>query len=322
MAEAVFPHYFDYPDARNLSLPDIANSLLAQERLVRFAAEILEKSIDGLTIDKVIVRLEYASNGSLKEAFFVGLFATFQKDLEKATPEVIQSLTGYEVPEKYSTLVTVLVFVVAVYGAQYIIDRLKKKSEKPDALRPSAISGNYNTYISIAAEKLEIPGKQLERVVAQVASGANRRSVSRAAIDFFRPAKRGGDGRISPRGLPEISAEAVGEFPSEAALSELEDAPETEVLPNAVLEVRAMDRDKRNQGWAGKLHVDGLDRRAPLTLYPTVDASSLSACSRALVDVLVEFKPAPGEHRIVSRIHVLKVHRCLEEAQPLPPTPP
>jgi hypothetical protein len=168
---------------------------------------------------------------------------------------------------------------------------------------------------STPADKLEIPPERLKQVVEQVGSGANRRTIARAAIDLFRPAKRRGNSRIVPIGAPEISAEAVAEFPNEAALAKLDDETETEVLPGVAIEIRAMDRDKRNQGWAGILQVDGLDRRAPLSLFETVDAASLSACARALIDALVEFKPAPDGHKIVSRIHILRVHRCLEEAQ-------
>lgn len=103
------------------------------------------------------------------------------------------------------------------------------------------------------------------------------------------------------------------EFPNEAALAELATGTEIEPYTGVTLEIRATDRDKRAQGWAGILDVDGLEkRRVPITLFPTIDVAALAQCARARVDAMAEFKEI-GDERVLIRIHVISVHECIDQ---------
>jgi hypothetical protein len=152
MAEAIFPHLIEYPEAEQLTLSDVANTLIAHEKLVRIAGQILENSVDGLTVERIVIRLDAVAIGSLKEAFFVALIATYQEDLQKGVPELIEALTGIDVPDKYNSVITLLILVIMIYGAQYIVQRLAKKSGAEKQTTAPLISGNYNTYISLTAD--------------------------------------------------------------------------------------------------------------------------------------------------------------------------
>jgi hypothetical protein len=321
LSEAVFIHRLDYPESDLYTLKDVANTLLAHEKIIKLVGQVLEKSVDGIEVRRIQIRLDKVEMGSLKEAFFVALITVYQTDLQNGMPELIEALTGTAVPDRYKSVVTLLVLVILIYGAQYIVQRLSKKKNGDDSPPAPAIQGSYNTYISLTARTLNITDDRLSEAVADVAS-KNKRPLTRATIDLLRPAKRGGGTRITSPGLPEIPAEAIAEFPSEAALVDLEDDTETEVFQGAILEIRAMDKDKRAQGWAGILQADGLDameRRASVSLMPTVDAVLLATCSRALIDAMVEIKAIDGGERAVSRIHVLRFVRCLRAADPAPP---
>lgn len=317
MTEAVFKHSLTYPDYSKPSLTEIANTLIAHEKLAALIGEVLEKAVDGIKVESVRIELEQAELGSLHEHFFVALFVFFQKDLEKDLPDVIEALTGVQVPERYDTLVTVLFLLLLFWGSRYVTARVRRREEAgPAPPPPPAVQGDYNTYVHIAAGQLNVPPERIEQAVEAVATKGNRRqTLSRAAVDLFRPAKRGGNGRIVPAGTPEVSQAAIEEFPNEAALADLGRETEIEPYAGVVLAIRATDRDKRAQGWAGILEVDGLEkRRVPVTLYPTIDVASLAQCERARVDAMAEFKDIGEDERLLIRIHVIVVHECLDRS--------
>lgn len=314
MSEMTFRHSIAYPNAAHPTLTDIANTFIAHEKLVVLLAELLERFLDGVEIKSIKIELERAEVGSIYEHFLVALFLVFQKDLEKDVPDVIEALTGHRVDGRFDTLVTVLLFVLLFWGARYLGSRVMRKSapEAPTAV-PPAIQGDYNTYVHIAADQLNISPEQLERAVEKVAQGNKRQTLGRAAADLFRPAKRGSDGRIVAEGIPEVSPAAIAEFPNEAALADLGRDTEIEPYQNVVVEIRATDREKRAQGWAGILEVEGLERRVPIILFPTIDMTALAQCRRARVDAMVETKSIGEDERVPVRIHLIAVHECLDQ---------
>ena len=211
-----------------------------------------------------------------------------------------------------------VLLLLRFWGVRRITGRAKSKDSGAFEPATPAIQGDYNTYINIAAGQLEVAPERVARAIEEVAAHGNQRqTLIRAAIDLFRPAKPGGNGRIVPGGTPEVSREAIIEFPNEAALADLTRETAIENYTGVVLSVRATDRDKRAQGWAGILEVDGLEgRRVPVTLFPTIDVAALAQCERARVDAMAEFSKIDEEERLLIRIHVIAVHECLDRANP------
>jgi hypothetical protein len=200
-----------------------------------------------------------------------------------------------------------VLFVIALYaGVRLLVDRTKRnKVAGGEGVR---LEGDYNTYINIAAERLSVTPVEVRRAVDRAVSKARIPSVARAAIDLFRPAKRGGDGRMVPRGLPEISRESVREFPSDLAFAELERDTVPIAIPYGELRIRATDRDKLDKGWAGKIEFEGaMTRRLPLVLAPGVDPDSLAARDRAPVEAILESKVSEDGRTKPYRIHVMRL---------------
>ena len=127
------------------------------------------------------------------EHFLVALLVVYQKDFDKEVPEVIEALTGYKLDERFDTLVTVVLLLLLFWGARYVTTRVTRKDAPDDAGAslpvPPAIQGDYNTYINIAADKLSVTPERINDVVEAIAKGPRRQTLSRAAIDFFRPAR-------------------------------------------------------------------------------------------------------------------------------------
>lgn len=309
MPEVIFSHGIDYPDASEVTLTEIANTLISHEKLSPILARLFENLIDGVTVDRVQFSLERLERSSLKEAFFVALLLVYQKDLEKEVSTVIEAITGQQVGERFDTLVTVLVMILLFYGGNYIINRLSKKDSKDGTV----VLGDFNVYVDLAGSILGVSRERVIAAVERAVSGRKKRTVGRAAIDFFRPAKRGKGGRIAPRGTPEISEETVRKFPSEAALSELGSDSEPEPYTGVRVEIRATDRDWQRRGWYGIVREDGFpDQRVSMVLYPTVDANALADSHLVRADILAEWDDADAEEPRLLRFHVLAVHERLK----------
>ncbi|MDO8422319.1 MAG: hypothetical protein Q7S99_09165 [Parvibaculum sp.] len=107
-----------------------------------------------------------------------------------------------------------------------------------------------------------------------------------------------------------VSKGAVEEFPTEAALSELDDKNDTEPFLGVEVEIRATDRDKRGKGWAGIIHEDGF-KRLPMDLYPTIDPEIVASAKIVRADVLVEYTPTKDGTQKPVRFHLLVVHEVL-----------
>ncbi len=304
MAETKFHHEVFYPDASSVRLSDIAHTLIAYDKLSPILSELIEELVDGTQVKKLEFQLSKLEAGSLSEAFFVALLIAYQPQLEGEIPEMIEALTGIEVGERFDTLVTVLVLVLVFYGGRYIVGRLRPNGSQTG----SRIQGDYNTYVNLAGSIIGATPEAVEQAVENAVQGNKKRTVGRAAIDFFRPAKRDGGGRIQPRGTPEISKETVDDFPNEAALSDLQEEAEPEPFTRVKVEIRATDRDWQKKGWYGIIREDGFPgKRSSMILYPTVDANALAESHTVLADVLVEWDEASSERKL-KRFHLLTVH--------------
>ena len=306
MQELRFQHGIYYPDNHDVPLSDIAATLLAHERLLPVVADALENLVPGLTIDGRKILLERIERSSLNEAFFVALFVAYQKDLERQVPALIETATGIHVSDQYDSIVTVLFLIALYYGAQAIFGR-GKKSSKSDPV-PVSITGDYATYVNIAAEQLATDPASVKAAFDKAVGKKRIASVQRAAVDLFRPAKRGGNGRILPRNVPPISAQTVADFPDAIALAELDDDIVPVHLPRATLHIRATDRDKTDKGWAGRIECEDVrTKRLPIRLAPGIDPDRLAGLHEPEVEAFLESRFKEDGTTKPVRIHVFRV---------------
>ena len=155
-----FDHEITYTTEKDVPVTTIVESLLANERLVHFAASVLADCIQGFSIQSVSVRVAQISNSSpLREILAVTLVATFQNDLEKEIPHLIQQVTGVAVPNDYKTLVTVLVMIGAIYGVSTLFSRIFPDKE------PLELKKELDRHIEYATKQLGISSGELKRRV-------------------------------------------------------------------------------------------------------------------------------------------------------------
>ncbi len=156
-------------------------------------------------------------------------------------------------------------------------------------------SGEGNTTININDSILLSAGNNLtidKETVDQILSTeiAKRQSSAKAVAKVFGPAKRheGTKFKVGGSNGVEIPAEIVKAVPP---LEAIRNKPESSAqdFDQVKVDFAAMDRDRKNRGWAAVLPkaLPGAGRRLPVTLADTVNPTELMYAKDAVVDLSV-----------------------------------
>lgn len=300
MPELLLTHHLTYDISGDASVSDVANSLLANERMIRFSSMILEECIEGFHVDSVNVKVKQVTHQSpLKELLAFALVVTFQEDLAKEVPPFIEGLLGTDIPDQYDHLVTVLTMILAIYGVSHTYKRIF-----PDKT-PEKLQGDYDKLMIVAGDYINIPPENLKNTIADKFKGGLLRPLQTASLNYFRPAKKensqivGLDGNV-------ISSDAVAESPSEIDLAG-EDDLDTYPLQNVAIEIRATDLDRKKQGWAAVVN-DVTKKRLKMEIYPTVDIQNLIGKTEIKGDIIVVNKRDSGGDYLPNMYHLVKMN--------------
>lgn len=300
MAEIFFEHNITYDLKGNASVSDVASSLLANERLVRYASMVLEDCIDGFKVDLIDIKVNKVTHNSpLAEALVGLLIVTYQRDLVREVPPIIEHFLGVKVSDKYKTIVTVLAMAIAIYGAS-----AASKAIFPDR-DTSNLDKDYKTLTYIAGDYISMPQARIEYSISNNLSGPLKPQAKRTGIDFFRPSKKEGVGILGPMGL-KISKEAVQEVPNDFDLT-LEDDIEQYPLQNVTIEIRALDKDRKKQGWYAVVQ-EVTKKRLKMQIYPTIDPNSIFGMDSIKGDIIVVNKRAADGDFQPSMYHLVKIN--------------
>ncbi len=300
MAEVIFDHQVTYDIKGNASVADVANSLLANERLMRYAGIILEDCIDGFKVESIDVKVSKVTHNSpLAEALIGILIVAYQRDLVKEVPPIIEHFLGVKVSDKYKTIVTVLSMAIAIYGAS-----AAAKAVFPDK-ETTNLDKEYKALTYIAGDYISMPQARIEHSISTNLSGPIKQQVKKTGIDFFRPSKKEGVEILGPMGL-KISKEAVQETPSDFDMS-LEDDLEQYPLQDVIIEIRAQDKDRKKQGWYAVIN-DVTEKRLKMQIYPTIDPNSIFGRDSIKGDVIVVNKKNTDGSYQPSMYHLVKIN--------------
>ncbi len=246
----------------------VAKSLLANERLIHESLRILEGLETGFQISSVQISVAKLSNESpLKEFMAIALIGAYQHDLEKEVPQLIQTLTGHHIPDGQATVVTVLVFLVALYLIDAAIERLMPgKSVK-------AIKAEYEEKIHLAAKMLSLAPERIEEVICARFDNGRNKSLVNKVYDFFSPAKIESGTEIVAGKDVSIKTAAIQEIPSTLDVEQLE-AANSYPLDAAVIEIHRADRDENKHGWRAIIQ-DVSDKKIRMELDPSINPDEL-----------------------------------------------
>ncbi|PIW29172.1 MAG: hypothetical protein COW30_05530 [Rhodospirillales bacterium CG15_BIG_FIL_POST_REV_8_21_14_020_66_15] len=279
--EIHLPHEITYDFDEQATVEEVAKSLLAQERLVREAVAIFASCFDGLEVTSTKVTFVSVSQESpLKEILAAAIFLQYQSDLVIEVPSLIRDLTGVEVPSEYHTLITVFVLVAAIYGASYLYERFSKRGSA------SALPKEYERLIQAAADAINVSPTVVEEAVERRLGKGRKRSIARAARDFFAPAQRHKARSIKSARDLEIGSDVIGEVPSDIDIESFEAETDSYLMENVAIEFQAHDLGGLKRGWAAVVP-EVSESRKSMHIDPSVNVEAIFTKKEARGDVIV-----------------------------------
>lgn len=276
--EFVIPHQATYEFEGRASVPEIAKSLLAQDKLFRDAILVLEQCFPNLKVESVRIDIREVTQSSPFRTFMTAsVLAVYASELGEDMPDILDTLFGVNVPDTYDSWVSVIILLIAIYG----IDRLRSKLFPADGDR--ALDAEKERLLTAAADQASVTKGTMREAVETVV-GKRPGTVGRAALDFLAPAKRH-KARSIKTGRELISEQAIEAVPSDLDLAQYEPASKVEPLEGAIVKFRAHDLDK-GKNWAATIEDVSPDRR-PLHLAPDISVEPLFGKRAVKADVLV-----------------------------------
>lgn len=305
-SRANFTHAVTYTNDGKIPVSEVAESLLANENLIKLTIPLLEKLYPGLVIETVEVNFKSASHDSpLSETFGITLFSTFQEDLERDVPEIIEHLTGKEIPENFNSLIAIAAFLALYHGSSYLFSRFKGgKSE--------AIESGLTNIINVAGDYINMDPEKVRAATKEVYTGTRLQSLAKAVKGVILPAKRDANAKIIGNSQIEFDREAVKDFPSDIDFEYEDDQEITANLQKVKISLRATDIDKNNSGWAGTIK-NISDNRLKMEVYPTIDLKKLHGKKSIVGDVILISKKQPNGSYRPSSFHLIKIHEPIKK---------
>ncbi|TIO14918.1 MAG: hypothetical protein E5X86_22620 [Mesorhizobium sp.] len=298
--ERRFSHFVEYKEGTS-SIDEVIENLKAQKKLLEEGVKLIDAALANFQLDEVKIRVLKAGSGSLITDFMVYVYGSYQTDIQDAIVGGIEELFGAEIPEKYETLVTLATLAVTYFVARYAYDAVRAR--RPNRPPSVYIDGDYHQVINLVSERLQLPESEIENALHATVPAPRRRQLIRQVTKFLRPRDDGRPTRIEVKGYGEIPPDAISEYPTDGELAEIDDTRNIDI-PNALLDIRATDKDRNNTGWAAVIVGDKRFRkRLQMDLYPTVDTEKLSKLDRVRGNIIVE-----GERRQDGAFRAKKIH--------------
>lgn len=278
------PYSVVYTTDSEVPLAIVAKNLLAHEALIKETVKIIDRVYPQVqvSLQSVIVR-SVSQESPLKEFLLVGMFLTFQENLESEVPDLVEKITGIDVPDSADTLITVLVVMIASYIASNAIDRIFPGKDTK-MLRQS-----YERKIEMLSENHGIDATKIDAYLENEYRKEQPKSLVRRVAAFFKPAMVDGNANIeSPSGEILASWDAIREIPIEldTATPEGRSYPMEEVF----VEVHRSDRDQNRYGWRAVIPAIS-SKKVRLELHHELAPQDLYGVESLKGDVAVREEP-------------------------------
>ncbi len=282
-------HGIEYDVDAPVAVEDLIKSLEANAKLLHRSADLLADLFPGLKFEpKQISVVRLSQESPLTELFAYATVMAYQKELEKEVPHLIEQLTGIHVSGDYSTLVTVVVMLIAVHGIAKAFDALFPGRDK------TAITETHESLVQKVATMTGVAASRIRDALNVLFTGRQHRGTILASQKVFAPARGQVRASIRTRETHDILVppEAVSLAQSAAGIpyegSPADETPKTaaEFHRNVKIILHAMDKDRKKLGWAG--HVPSVfDDRIPMHLEKSQNPETIFGKSEITGDILL-----------------------------------
>ncbi len=288
MPELTVPHLVQYDTPQPVPISDLIASLNGLQATAGEVGALLESCVNGLKVEKVSVSVRSISQESpLREWFIITLMVTYQSDLSKELPVLLEELFGVDIPDNYDTLVTVSSLVVIFY----ILDATYRKVIGADA--SVQMARMLDGLIKELANSTGCSEDKIREFLRDRYDKGRLRKLVNAAIGFFRPSKR--QNNVSAKvGSRIISKEVMREIPGDVAEDVHEPETSSHQYSNVEIELHAQDRDRAKQGWAAVVPAIS-DARVKMQIFPPIQPEDVWTHQKIRGDIIAVFRDDGGD---------------------------
>jgi hypothetical protein len=298
----IFRHSGKYT-AKAFTIDEVISSLAAQKILLEEGISFLTELDPDFTLDKVTVRVESLATSSLVWDLLIEVYGEYQTQIEEKVVGGFEDMFGLDIPPEYEGAATLAALAVTYVVARYAYDRVARS--KGQASSAPTINGDNNIVIQQISSVIGQDPKFVEKALERSLPPSKRKKLIPIVADFLRPSKKDKSAKIELENAPDIEANALAEFPSDADLKSVDDTKIID-LEGAVIDIRGTDRDKINTGWSAVIIGDEkFPARLPMDLYPTVDPENLARYQKVRANLAIECDRRSDNTLRPKRIHLL-----------------
>jgi hypothetical protein len=298
--EVRFPHTIVYDVPADVPVADVIDSLLGAERLLLDIGPLLERLVPDLEAQVRVYIREISPSRSLREVLIAALFLTYQKDLEKEVPDLVNKMFGMDVSQ-HSTIASILFIVLLYYGAEFVFRLINKTADH------SLLQDELNGIVRDACKEFNLTEDRIKQILADRYRTPSRiKLLGKAAIRVFVPSKRQnnaailiGDRRIEPR--------IVGEVPSDTRLLDVDEPPVTEPVENVRIELHAQDVDRPKSGWAAVIP-EISQTRLRMQIYPPIKTEDIYTKHEVSGDIILVSRRNESGNMEPYMFYLVRVH--------------
>lgn len=284
MAEINLPLSISYQTEGSTSVGDVIEALKATDTIVKETVSLLPSFVDGLNIEQSTLNVQKLTQQSpLREVFLVTLVVTYQDDLQKEVPQLLEDILKVQVTDKYDSLVTVIFMIIIFYGANFAIEALKR------AITDSKPKRVFKSMLTLLAKET---GKSEADILAILEAKFSQPNAAKRLVQnakkFFLPSQKDKNAPIHiDRDL--IDSETVREIPYAGAQENNSDFDRYTPHEGVELELHAMDRDKSKTGWAAVVR-EVTDKRLKMKIVEPLSIKDFWGRDNVKADVVVVSK--------------------------------
>ena len=286
----IVKHEVTYDFDGRATVAEVAKSLIAQDRLFQEAMRVVEAAFPEIDIEKLTVNLrEVVQASPLRHRLEGIIIAAASPGLTKDMPEdILNTLFGIDVPDSLDSWVSILILIIALWGAEALAKKIKRSKNTADRAQSEnqelTLAAERRRLTREAAIRATITEDELNDAITETLE-KRRSSITKAGMDFLAPAKRHKARALRlPMGTA-IQPAAIAAVPSDIDLAQYQPPVETYPLEDVTITFRAHDRDK-GKHWAGQISEVSPDRK-PLDLAPDIRPEELFTADSIRGDVLV-----------------------------------
>lgn len=279
--ELVVNQQIYYSNKKLIPIEDVADSLLALERVIRHSPEVLEALFPGVKIGAVDIYIKALKSDSLWEDVVVKFMFGSQDKLDLFIENARERLGMNKISN--DGLLSVIIILLIFVGYSYLLNRDQTVTQQ----QRDTIEANNNTIINIGAGMVDMTAEEFRILIDGAVK--DKEKLAKDAVRIVKPAKLDPEASITfnDNQALQILPETVRAMPG--YVSDLEDEEFIEDFPSLEMEVRATDLDSTKRGWAVVMP-EISEERVKLHLDSTIDRRKLHEKDRFKGSATVIFK--------------------------------